>query len=133
MTRARDRLGAVGHAELVEHIADVLLDRIEDHDELPMDITRVDVLPPIRTRASDVESFRPECSRTTRSHRPRGHRDARSEREAGRPRILEDPRRQGQLTTHRLRCQLNLPIELYRDFVYGGRVKRAQNTRWAIV
>jgi hypothetical protein len=45
MTRTRDGLGAVGHAELVEHIADVL-DHIEDHDELPMDITRVDASRP---------------------------------------------------------------------------------------
>jgi hypothetical protein len=34
-----------GRAELVEHIADVL-DHIEDHDELPMDITRVDASRP---------------------------------------------------------------------------------------
>jgi hypothetical protein len=98
-----------------------------------MDITRVDALPPIRTRASDVESFRRRMLPPPLEVIDRDVIETRSEREAGRPRILEDPRRQGQLTTHRLRCQLNLPIELYRDFVYAGRVKRAQNTRWVIV
>jgi hypothetical protein len=34
----RDRLGAVGRAELVEDVADVLLDRIEDHDQLIGDL-----------------------------------------------------------------------------------------------
>ena len=43
------------------------------------------------------------------------------------------PSEQVDSTTRRLRCQLNLPIEFYRDFVDAGRVKRAENTRWVIV